>query len=329
MKKFIQVTVFVLLLALCLPLSACVVNEPPSKTTPTPEMTPSESTPEAISPVESTPEAISPEESTPEESTPEVTPPESTTPDKSEPSPTDILKARSFFYTIVDAHLERLTPEQLAGDECVTLRCFGIYENNGVSTYVVRIVGPHLPSPGDTVRETIGSQSFVFTGGQVLEAFIREPYNNRLCTLKEAYEAGAITDEQLATVNERYKTGKETVVRSEDLTLEHGKEKVIEAYAEKDSLNPAAISLRYLGYYNYAFVAFIDVPGRAYFDEISKVQIGNHTVVYRDSQVMTVYYKNEFYSLEKAYEEGILSDDDIAEIIEKHSGQLYLVATIN
>ena len=325
-------------MALCLPLSACVANEPPSETTPASEMTSPEPTPVATIPEESTPEESTPEESTPEESTPEVTSPESapvestsesTATDEPEPSPDDLAKGRSFLYTIINAHRERLTSDQLASSESVTLRYLGLYENNGVSTYVMFIVDPGIEVAFGKWQETVGSQIFTYYNGRRLEVFVREPYNNRLCTLGEAYEAGAITDEQLATVNERLKAGTETLIREEDLTLEHGKKRVIEAYAEKDSLNPAAISLRYLGYYNYAFVTFIDVSGRAYFDEISKVQIGNHTVVYRDSQVMTVYYKNEFYSLEKAYEEGILSDDAMVDIIEKHSGQLYLVATIN
>ena len=320
MKKLLQVTAFVLLFALCLSLSACVVNEPTNETTPESESTPSEPTPSESTPSESTPV---------ESSLDTPTSPESSNPAEPESSPSDQLKARSYLYKIINAHRERLSPEQLASTESVTLCYYGLYENNGVRTYVMFIFDPGIGADDGVWQETVGSQTFTYYNSIRLEAFVRDPYNDRLCTLGEAYEVGAINDKQLAALNERVKAGNETQIREEELILENEKEKVIKAYAEKESVRPETVSLRYLGCYNDAFVAFADVRNRPLLDAVREVQIGDHTVVYRDSQVMTVYYEGEFYSLEKAYEDGIISDQAIAEIIEKHSGQLYLVATLN
>ena len=57
--------------------------------------------------------------------------------------------------------------------------------------------------------------------------YVRETHNKRLCTLEEAYESGALTDEHLAELNERYKAGKVIVIKEEDPILESVKVELI------------------------------------------------------------------------------------------------------
>ena len=325
MKNSVRIISLILSITFILSLTACGVNNDIGETTPSDEVTPTVTT----------------ENSTPEE-TPESTP--ESTPDI-ELLPTPEVKEEStyvrpeknhhssiFLYKIIYAHIESMANDNsFDPDVSVSLRFYGYYLNNGGNyiSYVMFIDNPQFAYTEALWSETVGEQTFDYTNGQRLEVYVREPLNERLCTLTEAYESGALTDEHLAVLNERYKAGKAIVIKEEDPELEAIKVELIRKYIENKSYSEDGIYLRYCGCYNGAYVLFVDLPGSGAWQMVREVQIGEHTLVYRDSQSMVVYYDGSFCSVEKAFEDGILTNDDIATIIERHAYQLYTVTSIH
>ena len=69
---------------------------------------------------------------------------------------------------------------------------------------------------------------------------------------------------------------------------------------------------------------FIDGPW-AYATVITTETVGGVEFVYGSSQTLTAYNGGKFYSLEKAYENQLLTYDDLSDIKSKYEGKQYIV----
>lgn len=63
-------------------------------------------------------------------------------------------------------------------------------------------------------------------------------------------------------------------------------------------------------------VAYIDVPGLAYTQALRPEQYGAHTITFRDGQLCYAFWQNNVYTIGEAYNNGLLTDEDILKIDE-------------
>lgn len=96
----------------------------------------------------------------------------------------------------------------------------------------------------------------------------------------------------------------------------HRREQICNAYAiSHRPLDPAIVSVvNYYGQYpSNALVAMIN-DGSDVTDALWEEQVGPATIRYKDGNRIQVYHNRAFYTLPEAYENGYLSDSDLADI---------------
>lgn len=84
------------------------------------------------------------------------------------------------------------------------------------------------------------------------------------------------------------------------------------------------VILNYLGEYSGAYVAIID-GDESPIPELKGQTVGGYRFYYNDirrSEYVSVYYNNKYSTLKSAYEEGIISDDDLKEIYDEFQKQV-------
>lgn len=145
-------------------------------------------------------------------------------------------------------------------------------------------------------------------------------------TLQEAFNNSWLTHEDLLTVRsnhraanekfyEDYEEEKETT--KSPVVLEDAiKREIIAAFVEahkndKYPLSEEEISLRCFGAFDGAYVLFVDVKGLDYDTAIWKEVVADSEFMYSNGQRLTVYFDGSFYTLIEAYENGILSSENL------------------
>lgn len=74
--------------------------------------------------------------------------------------------------------------------------------------------------------------------------------------------------------------------------------------------------LYFFGGYNDAYVVFMDPNGNSHYSEVLTEKVADYEFKYTTSRTIEVYYKGEFYSLQKALDEEILTVENIKKIKE-------------
>ena len=88
-------------------------------------------------------------------------------------------------------------------------------------------------------------------------------------------------------------------------------------YSEKgkETYNsPDQITLICYGVFDNAYCVILTRPGVDSMTVITEVTVGEYTFMFSSSNTMSVYCEGNFYSLTKAYENGILDDSEIEEL---------------
>ncbi len=91
-------------------------------------------------------------------------------------------------------------------------------------------------------------------------------------------------------------------------------EKTYEEKSKESYNSPEQVSVTCYGVFNDAYCVILTYPLVEYLTEETEVKVGQYTFVFGDSNTMAIYCNGEFYSLTKAYENGILDDTEIAEL---------------
>ena len=73
------------------------------------------------------------------------------------------------------------------------------------------------------------------------------------------------------------------------------------------------------GIFDDAYCAIITYPLVEYTCEETKVEVGGYTFVFGSSNTMIVYCDGQIYSLEKAYEKGILDDAELESLYNNYT----------
>lgn len=78
------------------------------------------------------------------------------------------------------------------------------------------------------------------------------------------------------------------------------------------------VRLRFMGYFEDAYVLFVDVKDMMYMEVITIEKVAGLTFVYSCSQHMQVWHDGQFYSLKLAYNNGILTQDDLRTLVKDY-----------
>lgn len=118
---------------------------------------------------------------------------------------------------------------------------------------------------------------------------------------------------------EQKEDGKSPIVLEKAVKQEI-KDAFVEANKNEYSLCVEEITLRCYGAFNGVYVLFVDVASWGYWGVIGKEVIADVEFYYANSQRMKVYSNGAFYSLTSAYENGILSRENLLEVKATRSG---------
>ena len=80
--------------------------------------------------------------------------------------------------------------------------------------------------------------------------------------------------------------------------------------------SPNQVEVTFYGSFDNAYCIKIRRPGEGFDTAITFVEVAGFEFTFPDSNTMSVYYDGKFYSLQAAYENGILDDAEIAELWE-------------
>ncbi len=95
------------------------------------------------------------------------------------------------------------------------------------------------------------------------------------------------------------------------------KREIQTAYYKKDEekiKSPDQVSGVCYGVFDDVCCLMITLSNEMYIDELTKVEVGEYRFLFKNSNIMIVYCEEKFYSLTEAYESGILSDENLAEL---------------
>lgn len=179
-----------------------------------------------------------------------------------------------------------------------------------------------------TVSEIAGFK-FVLDGSGC-EILICE--GGKITPLDEAYEKGTVTKSEVAFAHERHVayrdsllSGKEEIapptrlkvnVSSGRLSADEQREIVWEYIANSSNLESelnATYAVRCFGKFGNVYAVMIDGPW-GYTQAIRNEVVAGYTFTFPDGQRMRIYKEGDFYTLNKAYELGIISEEDLVAI---------------
>lgn len=89
---------------------------------------------------------------------------------------------------------------------------------------------------------------------------------------------------------------------------------------DNDDIPVEDLSVKFMEAYHGAYVVFMDGP-YAYLSWICGEEVDGLDFTYASSQKMMVYCRGEFFSLEEAFQYGILTSRDIRDLHEKYTGE--------
>ncbi len=77
------------------------------------------------------------------------------------------------------------------------------------------------------------------------------------------------------------------------------------------NLTPDQIKLRFMGVFGQIYIMFVDVKDMMYADVITIDNVEGFRFVYSRSQQMQAWFEGEFYTLNCAYDAGLLTQEDL------------------
>ncbi len=183
-----------------------------------------------------------------------------------------------------------------------------------------------------TVFEVAGYK-FILDGAES-DVFVCE--NGKVTPLAEAYEKGTVTKADVAFAHERHLAYRDSLLSGREaidpptrlkigepyrespitLTEDEQREIVWEYIANSSDLEyeiNSTYAVRCYGKFGNVYAVMIDGPWM-YTDALRNEVIAGYTFSFHNGQRMRIYKEGDFYSLNKAYELGIISEEDLVAI---------------
>ncbi len=206
-------------------------------------------------------------------------------------------------------------------------RYYGEY--NGSVAIMFRV-----PIAGMVVRRDVKVAESVFRYSTPIDIIIWK--NGKFFSLEEAYNQGVLTKKEIASIAEihkeskyinfnRYNVPEEDSDKNkwnpepptEGLLVQIAKD-FCEYHVEKYNFDPEIHGgfyvAKYYGTYNNTVPVILEGTGISYATVITTETVAGYTFTYPCSNTMWVWNNGSFYSLQEAYDKGLLTKEDIAEI---------------
>lgn len=149
--------------------------------------------------------------------------------------------------------------------------------------------------------------------------------DGKFADLYAAYSHHWLTDDNMLTVQRYHRAGNAALYETYEARKQDRASSVLDEAIEREIIAalvaahendryPVAedeVSLRCRGAFNGVYVLFVDVDSWDYTTAVYWVVVDDVEFVYPTGQKMTVYYNGSFCSLDEAYENEILSHDDL------------------
>ncbi len=139
-------------------------------------------------------------------------------------------------------------------------------------------------------------------------------------SLEEAYEQALVNEEDLYFILFAHQSVTSSLLSSEFRKLPESEyvtldetvvSEILEAHAEFYKHNETR-SLRCVAVYDDVYVLYID--GAYFADAVTYKWVNGYVFCYSSSQTLTVYCDGAFYQMQEAFDEGLLTDAQIAEL---------------
>lgn len=211
------------------------------------------------------------------------------------------LYEASYLQSLAEAEIKQLCPKR-----------YGIgraddYSVRFVMTlgtaYIIYIDGP-ISVTDKAITQKICGLDFVYPTTQVMEFY----KDGKFYSLPEAFEQGIL---HRMTIHWLYSS------HNPELT-----EEVIGAHVAADECDKAASNhkARFVAKISDRYAVFIDCPGVMYAQEEIVVTINGLDFWYSDYHQMEIYCDGKMYSVQSAFEKGILSENQLRYLYEIHRG---------
>lgn len=196
-------------------------------------------------------------------------------------------------------------------------------ENDGTVTDGMRYYGNcggydvlYVPSWEDAETSLVlGDVTISSKNGFVIYAY----KDGQFRELKEVYQLGAISDEELEHIQGTHMAIQRRIYPlfyqpEADMGLyDQMKDAFLRRFVTEDGWTTDDLSVIYYGDYDGAHVAFIN--GILFYTQaMTSEKVGKLTFHYRTGQRLLLYYEGELMYLTEAYEKGILSDEAVAKL---------------
>ncbi len=196
----------------------------------------------------------------------------------------------------------------------VPIECYGIFDD----AYCVILWDKTGGRMGTVTEVTVAGYKFVYGTPDVIQVY----FNEALYDLTTAYENGILNESEIAELyanyNEKHLKNKVPSALAEEIKQEIQIARLIEAHGEDYAEKGQTLSDVYIECYGIFDSAYCVLLRTA---NITVLPVGKTlTVCGYDfefglaQEVMRVYYNGELCDLDEAYENGILDDDEVAEL---------------
>lgn len=205
-------------------------------------------------------------------------------------------------------------------ESTVSFSCYAEFGNTHVLIYESKIYSQAFST------ETVDGITFIHSRVLTFDVYREGEFK----TLQEAFDSGWLTHENLLTLQSNHRAKNEEWYKYYEeenespiaIDKEISKEIVTAFIAahinDKHPVTEDEISLRCYGVFDNVYVLFVDVVSWGYGAAILTEIIADLQFIYSCGQKMTVYSDGAFYSLTDAYENGILSRDNLLTVQENY-----------
>ena len=213
------------------------------------------------------------------------------------------------------------TPSKISGV------CYGVFDD----AYCCILYAGDFISDLETYLD-VGEYQFRFSDSNQMTVYSSGEFYG----LKQAYENGILNEEELTELYifynyvRRGRQDKEPVTVpwkdvnlpissaiKEEIQIAVLTDKYGENY-EKKGFDPIDVAVVCYGIFDNAYCVVVWQDARDRFGT-TEVTVGEYAFIFPTNKVVNVYFEGKFYSLPKAYENGILDDADIAELYEYYT----------
>ena len=228
-------------------------------------------------------------------------------------------------WEIVNAYIACYSDPSLPSpltDYEVFLNCYGAFD--GVYVFFSHIApidwvydGPCLG--GDVVERVAGLDFICNPPARSFDIYFRVYADGKIYSLTKAYDEGLLSKDNLYSVWEKHREKNTYFYSCGPVELDANVDKEIRTayaalYTDGHPVWAENVSLRCFGAFDGVYVLFVDAHGFEYFDyndAIHRETVSGIEFIYSSSQTLTVYSNGEFCSLSEAYENKLLSHDEL------------------